>query len=128
MILLTGLAYLYLKIKEKRSFFYLLRRNSWAIWGILLVTASVNWDIGITKFNLSDIPRSQDVDLRFLAYTLSDKNLYFLEENSIELSKKITPKYLSIEKMIKDKRFQFHKRTKDYTWLSWNYADYKNSN
>ena len=128
LILLTGLAYLYLKIKEKRSFFYLLRRNSWAIWGILLVTASVNWDIGITKFNLSDIPRSQDVDLRFLAYTLSDKNLYFLEENSIELSKKITPKYLSIEKMIKDKRFQFHKRTKDYTWLSWNYADYKNSN
>ncbi len=124
--LITGLIFLYFKIKEKRSFFYLLRRNSWAIWGILLLAATVNWDIVITKFNLSDIPNNKDVDLRFLAYGLSDKNLYFFEENSAQIEEKWTTKNVSVNKVVKDKWLGFQRRTEHYSWLSWNYADYKN--
>ncbi len=127
-VLITGLVFLYFKVKEKRSFFYLLRRNSWAIWSILLLAATVNWDMAITKFNLSDIPNNQDVDLRFLAYNLSDKNLYFFEENSEQIKEKWTTKNVSVNKAVSDKWMAFQRRTKDYSWLSWNYADYKNRN
>ena len=124
--LITGLVFLYLKIKDKRSFFYLLRRNSWAIWGILLLAATVNWDMTITKFNLSDIPNNKEVDLDFLTYELSDKNLYYFEENSDELIKNGKKANLSLTKAVKDKWLNFQGRTEYYSWLSWNYADYKN--
>ncbi|MGK0366580.1 MAG: hypothetical protein ACI85O_003655 [Saprospiraceae bacterium] len=124
--LIIGLVFLYLKIKEKRGSFYLLRRNSWAIWGILLFASTVNWDMAITKFNLSDIPNNKEVDLRFLAYTLSDKNLYYFEENSKQVKAKGIKQKISVKRMVSDKRQIFQKRTKNYSWLSWNYADYKN--
>jgi len=125
-ILVTGLVFLYLKIKEQRSFFYLLRRNSWAIWIILLLATTVNWDMAITRFNLSDIPNNRELDLRFLTYTLSDKNLYYLEENEEQIKMKWVKSNMSFNKVVTDKWLTFQKRTKDYTWLSWNYSDYKN--
>ena len=125
-ILITGLVFLYLKIKEKRSFFYLLRRNSWAIWSVLLLASIVNWDMVITKFNLSDIPNNKEVDLDFLTYELSDKNLYFLEENSEEIIKNGKKGNISVNQAVKDKWLNFQRRTEKHSWLSWNYADYRN--
>ena len=124
--LIIGLVFLYLKIKEKRSFSYLLRRNSWAIWGILLLAATVNWDMAITKFNLSDIPNNKEVDLDFLTYELSDKNLYFFEENEREIIGKGRNANMRVSKAVRDKWLNFQRRTEHYSWLSWNYADYKN--
>lgn len=127
LILLTGLVFLYLKIKEKRSFFYLLRRNSWAIWSILLLASTVNWDIVITKFNLSDLPNNEELDLRFLSYNVSTKNLYLLEENRDLIETHFMKNRLNIDRFLQHKRDKFNRQTEETTWLSWNYANYKNT-
>ena len=62
---LFGLYFMYLKIKEKRSFYFVMRRVSWAFYGVLLAGCFINWDVFITKYNIEMPVKTGIIDVFF---------------------------------------------------------------
>ncbi len=143
---LYGLWLLYLKIKEKRTFFSFICQSSYAIYAVLFAAALINWDVFITKFNINVPARSGAIDVRFLVEDVSDKNLYLLYSNTELLASKMPSKpfpdsesrtYANtfsndeerlayLKTIINKKKNIFEAEQKTYSWLSWNYPDYVN--
>jgi hypothetical protein len=68
-----GLCIMFWKLYKKRSNWYLVRTNV-ALWfSVLVLSACVNWDKVITKYNISNKPLTQ-VDFTYL-FSLSDTNI-----------------------------------------------------
>ena len=124
---MIGLASMYIKVKEKRSLYFLINRNAWAVYLLLVVSSFINWDVAITKYNiLADTKRGLETEV--IMTQLSDKNLYLLKTYKDEILSKSSTK---INQAIFNDYFEKKKnailnRNKTTTWLSWNYADYKN--
>ena len=127
-LLLTfyGLYTMYIKVKSRKSLYYLLEKNGWACYFIFISLTFVSWDTVITKYNLFTDTRS-NIDVRFLVKNVSDKNLYLLEENMDILKSKPTYPAFS-EKQIADgitnKRARYERKQKQYSWKSWNWGGY----
>ncbi len=84
-MVLFGLVTLFLKIKDKKSGYFLFRLNSWGIYFIIIAFTFFNWDKIIINYNLnkeSNVP----VDTYFLL-KLSDKTLPVLHKNQHILDK-----------------------------------------
>lgn len=113
-----GLFTVYLKVARKRSVFHLWHLNSWAVYGMLLLLTLFNWDVLITRYNLTHV-QNAPVDMDFLYYSVSDKNLPILKE------------YQTVDTLWDFTAYQgklkaFEARMQRYPgWLSWNYADYR---
>lgn len=146
-LVLLGLGFIYLKIKEKRTFFYFITRGAWTLYGVLLLACFVNWDIFISKYNLTTTTKSGLVDARFLLQDVSDKNLRILMAYRAELLKKMPNQPFSesdytdfsqpiftnesakadfIDEKIRRKRASFEFEQSGLSWLSWNYPDAQN--
>jgi hypothetical protein len=52
-LVLVGLVTLFFKIRDKKSFYHLLRVNAWAVLAAFTGLTTVNWDGLITRYNLS---------------------------------------------------------------------------
>jgi hypothetical protein len=78
-LVLYGLFTLVVKIHSLKSSFYLFKVNSWAIYGALVFTSLINWDILIARYNI-DHAKNATIDYSFLI-NLSDKTLYLINEN-----------------------------------------------
>jgi Domain of unknown function (DUF4173) len=147
LLVLFGLYFIYLKIKEKRTFFFFLTRSAWAIYGVLLATCCVNWDVFITKYNLTTATKSGTIDARFVLQDMSNKNLATLLTYRSEILKKMpnqpfseydardysrphfineSDKIAFVDRMIARKRDNFQFEQERLTWLSWNFADAQN--
>ncbi|MBD2767352.1 DUF4173 domain-containing protein [Hymenobacter sp. BT664] len=65
-LLLTifGLGTVLLKIWQRRSAYSLVRLNSLAVYGVLLLLAAGNWEVWIARYNLQ--PRFRSIDIGFL--------------------------------------------------------------
>jgi Domain of unknown function (DUF4173) len=129
---LSGMFFMYLKIKEKRSFFYVMRRVSWAFYGVLLAACFINWDVFITQYNIRTVVKTGVIDVRYLIEDVSAKNLPLLYENQDLLKThfaKNTDGYTvqvgSFDNALSLKKNLFLQEQKGYSWLSWNYADAK---
>lgn len=62
-LVLVGLVTLFLKIRDRRSFFYLMRVNTWAAFAMMIGLSLVDWDRFIVKFNLQhENPAEVDID------------------------------------------------------------------
>ncbi len=127
-MVLSGLVTVFLKIREIKTSYYLLRINAWIGILLLVLASTVHWDETIAIYNLerkSTIP----LDIPFLV-TLSDKTLPLLQKNK--------------DLLIQDKNYFYHFRDsysetaldffefrkkrfiteqENYSWLSWNAAD-----
>ncbi len=146
-LVLFGLGFIYLKIKEKRTFFYFITRGAWTLYGVLLLACFVNWDVFISKYNLTTATKSGLVDARFLLQDVSDKNLRILMAYRSELLKKMPNQPFSesddadfsqpiftsesakadfIDQKIQRKRTHFEAEQSTLSWLSWNYPDAQN--
>jgi Domain of unknown function (DUF4173) len=146
-LVMGGLWVLYFKIRDKRTFFYFITRSSWVIYGGLMLTCLVNWDIFITRYNLSTTSKSGVIDARFLLREVSDKNLYLLYQNKDYLMTKLPKEpfpeqdnegreMLNLEGIDAQKAYfsqrldckkkRFLEEQSQYSWLSWNYPDYVN--
>ncbi|MDX2174287.1 MAG: DUF4173 domain-containing protein [Bacteroidota bacterium] len=69
----VGLVIVSLKIIKEKSNWYLVKTN-FAVWfSVLVISSTVNWDILITKYNISNKPL-KDVDFYYL-FSLSDSNI-----------------------------------------------------
>ncbi len=124
-----GLITLYVKIKGRKSTFFLWRTNTWAVYVMLILLTSVNWDMVIARHNLAHNYKSP-IDWSFLL-SLSDKTLLLLDENSKTLEQ------YSFKTIYKNRRnftygeyFEFRKqnffeRKKGEGWQSWNLAEHK---
>jgi Domain of unknown function (DUF4173) len=147
-LVLYGLYLMYLKINEKRTLFFFISRGAWAIYAVMVAACFINWDVFITKYNLTVSTKTQSVDVPFLVKDISDKNLYLLYENRDRLIEKMpnkpfdeneywesqAPDFTNKEAKIayldyalKQKRANFEGKTSGKTWLSWNYPDYRNA-
>jgi hypothetical protein len=130
-LLLTfiGLVTMFIKIRERKTVFYLLKINSWAVFIVIILIGSFNWDEYIARFNMQNPDKSQ-IDVEYL-FTLSDAVLPVLDGHKEILGYEFTfhdrwRSYLNNGlKELETRKQNFLNKQNSYTWLSWNYADWK---
>lgn len=139
-----GLYTVYLKVRERRSAYYLIRVNSIALLLVFVLSSAFNWDRIIASYNLGKSDRSF-VHLNFLA-DLSDSALPLLDRpeedirdmdnkqikwfnfntsSSLSLYRRI---YLTPEAYthtIAIRKAKFVNRWESKGFLSWNYAEHR---
>ncbi len=113
-MVLSGLLTAFLKISKPKTTYYLLRVNAWVGVALFVLASCVHWDELIAGYNLNNL-RSIPLDAEFLL-SLSDKSLPVIEKNKEVLSSESRQVLFMREK-------QFFNEQKNYSWLSWNYAD-----
>ena len=129
-LVLAGLISLYFKIKEKKSSYYLVHRNVWVCYCLMILASCVNWDTFITRYNIQT-PTKVSIDLNFIIDKVSDKNIFLLYEYQDQIAEKSNyPDKTQFKKIISNrlnkKRQKFEEEQSQYSWRSWNYADYRN--
>lgn len=122
----TGLITMLFKIKNRWTAFHLVRVNSWIIFVLLILIGSVNWDIQIAKFNIQK-PNKELIDYDYL-FSLSGDVLPVLFEHFKTIKDKDSGDCFSILTKLQNKRLEFINKQLEYTWLSWNYSDWKTLN
>ncbi len=122
---LFGLLTLFFKILEKKSSFYLVRINCWAVSILFLLLSCVDWDPVMAQYNISHIPKEK-LDKQFLLW-LSDHALPVLvAHQDIFISNFSSPEKNEIKKdALRSRISDFIFKYDHHTWQSWNYADYK---
>jgi hypothetical protein len=126
----TGLITMFIKILEKKTTYWLIKINSIAVFIIMMLMGSLNWDENIARFNLQN-PDKESIDVEYL-FTLSDDVLPVLDEHKDLLTHNFffserRKTYLNNGlQELKTRVHNFLDRQNGYTWLSWNYTDWKN--
>lgn len=128
LLVAVGLITLWLRIRDRRTTFWLWHWNGWALYALLLLNACVGWDVLITCYNLSGRPRST-VDVQHMILGMSSKNLHILEKNmeqleSVEAYPRIGAEQIRIA--VTRKREYFERDQQGLSWKSWNAADARN--
>lgn len=128
---IIGLATVYLKVNKQKTFFYLLKING-AIWfAMLLIFSTINWDVFIVKYNLSQSDKiSLDADYLL---SLSDKTLPVLAANKNKLGYLPNTNTMGIHnryyvKQLNQRIGYFKERYEKASWVSWNFQDWKTAN
>ena len=132
LLVLTGLATVFIKIQQRKTAYYLLRVNAWFAIVILVAASCVHWDETIARYNLGR-KNTIALDVKFLL-TLSDKVLPVLQKNIEVLDRKDFPgknsegeilyrSALTYREVFENRKQAFIDEQKTYTWLSWNIAD-----
>jgi hypothetical protein len=80
LMVITGLYFTFRKIRDKKTTYYLLSANAWTMLFILTFTCLFNWTNVITHYNLKYTDADR-LDVYYLCYQLSDKNLAVLKES-----------------------------------------------
>ena len=134
-LLLTfaGLVTLFIKIKEVKSGYFLLRKNTWFAYGVMVVLCVFNWDLILVRYNLNHW-NSDDIDTSFYL-SLSDRAIPELLANKVKVQRqmelhKINPErwlsdldYGSFENYLLTRKDRFMLEQEYKQWQSWNYAD-----
>lgn len=124
-----GLVSLFIKIRYTKTAFYLLKKNSMAVYLILTMASLFNWDAIIAQHNLGH-PLKDHMETSYLL-SLSDKVLplidqkkYILEQdNSLNTYADYSP--YSYKDYYKLRVELFLSRYEAESWQSWNYAEWK---
>jgi hypothetical protein len=134
LLTLFGLVTMVLKIKDFRTFRNIFMLNGWSFYFTLVLIACVNWDVFITRFNLSHMA-AERLDLRFLLEEVSDKNLHVLLEYRNQLPNKtyhesswfgLVNEDINVNQMLENKITRFQKRmneNQETSFMSWNWID-----
>jgi hypothetical protein len=133
-ITLYGLWSVFIKIRHKKTAYYLFKTNTIALLIILVISSSINWDSLIAKYNFSH-SNTAFLHLEWLA-TLSDKALPHLSKTAGELARietiqkqkfedpRLVEDYPTYHKNIKKRKESFKKSWESKSILSWNLAEY----
>jgi hypothetical protein len=120
-----GLVSLWFKIRDKHTNNWVIRTNAWAVYALLLINSLVPWDQFITRYNLDNTFKG-NIDIYWLVYTVSSKNIHILEENKDRIKNHPSNPFKGsddLETVIKAKRARFENENANYSWKSWNFAD-----
>jgi len=135
LLVLYGIFTIILKIRQQKSVFFLLSRNTLAVYIVLLFSSFFNWDNIIARYNFKNSD-SAFLHLNFMA-TLSNKTLPLLDKNleELQLIEQQQNKLFSFEEQflttqeyfntIEQRKIDFKNDWENKSWISWNYADYK---
>jgi len=135
LVTLYGLYTVLVKVRNRKSSFYLLSINSTAIFVVLIISSLVNWDSVIAKYNFNHSDKSY-LHLEYLV-TLSDKSLPYLDKSLSELSiiektqKQLFPisEYSmtpsEYHRRINKRKEKFKLNWENKSLLEWNFADYR---
>ena len=134
---IIGLVLVGLKVRDRRSRHFLLRWNAFAVYTILLLMASVNWDVLIARYNFSKKDQSF-IHLDFMV-TLSDKALPWLaqEQHALEqidthnqsmldsdsFSRSLYMEPKAYGDLIAERSARFVDDYPKRSWRSWTWAD-----
>jgi len=121
-LVLYGLWTVYGKIAQRRSMFFLLQKNAWSLFVCLLLLATVNWDLVITRYNLWR-PAREGIDTIYLLRDLSHQNLYILTENRERLERYAMDQKVETDYWLGEKRRALRKRLAKRDWRGWNVVD-----
>jgi hypothetical protein len=131
LLVLFGLVTICLKIIYKKTTYYLLRVNAWAVILLLVAASAVDWDMTIARYNIQHNDRAP-LDLSFLlslsprTLPLLEQNLPLLKQREKELNQKgeqIGDCSDCVVQILKDRQTDYLKEQAGFTWLSWNYTD-----
>ncbi|MFC0181131.1 protein of unknown function [Pseudarcicella hirudinis] len=133
LLTLIGLITTSLKVLQKKTNWYLLRKNTRAGYFILVLSSFVNWDAIIANYNIY-YARKLDVtyllslsnnvlpELNTLLYDSKAKLNPFIIDNS-NIKSSYTPPYISQREFIVKRIEQFRNDYEKKQWQSWNYAE-----
>lgn len=129
-----GLYTVFNKVQNKKTSFYLFQTNFSALFILLIVSSTINWDKVIANYNFKHANNSF-LELNYLV-DLSDKTLPYLDKPLLEIQKihKIQTKkflyyknYMTPEEYhstIQNRKKNFIKDWEEKGFLSWNLAEY----
>lgn len=131
LLVLFGLITVFIKIRQRKTTYYLFRINAWFAIFILVVSSCIHWDEMIAEYNLSRKEVQLDVD--FLL-SLSDRTLPVLEKNVSVLEKALpadsisydehgSTSVINVRTILANRKMEFFQTQTSYSWLSWNVAD-----
>lgn len=127
----------FIKVKHKKSFFYLTKLNTAAFIIIMIISSLFNWDNIIAKYNFNHYKNS------FIEYSylsgLSSKSLPYLQKSLSELNNittiqknkfpdeiyRNTMSPTEYHRKINSRITRFKEKWEKQSFLEWNYADYK---
>ncbi len=130
-----GLYTVYTKVAEQKTIFYLVRKNSMAVYLLLLAIGFANWDTIIAKYNFAHADKAY-VHLSFLS-DLSDKALPYLQQPVAKLERvkqeqdlnygrdKYAMSPTDYAQTIDDRITDFVSEYPERHWLEWNYAEWR---
>ncbi len=127
-LVVVSLATLIIKIKDKKSFFYIIKFNSWALYIGFVIFSVPDWDTIIAKYNLKHYPDAF-VEASFML-TLDEKvyPLLYEEKELLQQERDLNTYHFfskNYDVVYQRKLNEFLIEYSDRTWFSWNYADYK---
>ena len=133
LLILYGLFTVYIKIKNKKTAFYLFRTNALALYVILVLSGFINWDGLIARYNVTHADQSY-LHLSYLS-NFSDKALPHLDislDHLKEIKKHQGIKFYNQKDMnpndfhtvIQNKKRDFKQKWEGKNWLAWNMAEY----
>jgi hypothetical protein len=135
LLCLYGLYTVIIKVKNKKSDFWLMKSNAYALVVVLVICSVFNWDTIIAKYNFKNSNRSF-VHFDFLA-SLSDKSLPYHDKPKAELTlienlqKENFPSeriyYITSEQYfqtIENRKESFKLNWESKNFLSWNLPEY----
>ena len=130
-LVLFGLVTLFFKIRNQKTFYRVVRVNAWAVYVVMLLLATVNWDGIITRHNLSHVPIER-MDVDFLL-SMSDKTMPILDQHrdQLKLAGNFTLgsgwerpyKTYTLEEFLDMRIENAAANYQQRSWLSWNFAD-----
>ncbi len=124
-----GLISLFIKIRKNKTSFYLIKRNTLAIYIILVSASLFNWDDIIARHNLNH-PLRNHMETSYLL-SLSDKILPYIDQKQIVLEQNIKYNtYVDYSPYTYKEYYQirvklFIENMNKKTWLSWNYKNWQ---
>ena len=122
LLVIIGLMFLWIKIRQKKSTWYLLRMNCWSIYIAFLLFSIINWDSIIITYNLRDnAPRIDPYNI----IRLPDRNLRLLFLNHEKLNAADPASEPTIGSKLTEKAINFQERIRDKEWKSFNYMEWR---
>jgi hypothetical protein len=122
LLTLIGLTTTLLKLIQVKSNWYLLRKNAWAFFGVLVISSLVHWDRIIVRYNLY---YAQVAEPTYLM-EFSNESLPYLLQTDLE---KFDAEWhyggfeLWYSSQRQWRKNHFLRNFEDRSWLSWNLAD-----
>jgi len=99
---------------------------------MLILLSLVNWDNFIVTFNITHPKLRSKIELDYLL-TRSDKTLSIIDMNRSQIQDLLDKETIynvdidrvSLNEFLNYRIAKFKNSANQYTWLSWNYADYQ---
>lgn len=133
LLVLIGLVTLYIKVKDRRTLYYLVRVNTWAALVVLTTMTTVDWDSFIVRSNLRHSnPGEIDIDnylamsdkvlpLLYADLDLVEKQMEQHRNNRVRWVETLQPD--DFRSALDAKRDRFLLRKREQHWQEWNLAD-----